>query len=487
MTRSARAGHSPNPASNPLATLITPDASLHIARRCTYGITPATHAAISSRGAEAWIDRQLDPSAIEDSVCDRYLRRYPLLGLRAGQLARKVSIGSYDQMNQTIAASLVRAVWSERQVYEMMVEFWWNHFNIGLPESDVWNVCGMFDNEIRSHALGRFDELLLAVATSPAMLIRLNQNLSVGNSPNENYGREMLELHTVGVNAGYTQQDVRNASLLLTGWGLNAAGTTFRYDPANHHVGALTVMSFEAPKVPATSGASVIRNYLNYLAHHPCTATHLATKLAIRFVSDDPPAGLVSRLAKTYLEHDTAITPVLKQLFTSPEFQASVGQKVRRPIEAVAASLRILDYSLKNNETADIGDVVFSLGVMGQAPLGWPQPNGYPDTASAWMSASAVQAEWGMHLRLTGAWWTETLSFPGLRSLLGNPPASMPSGAFVDLVAARLVSQTVAPDQKAKFLAFLDRRESEPIGAGGLAGLAMFAKVVLDSPYFAVR
>ena len=94
---------------------------------------------------------------------------------------------------------------------------------------------------------------------------------------------------------------------------------TFRYDPANHHVGALTVMSFKAPKVPATSGASVIRNYLNYLAHHPCTATHLATKLAIRFVSDDPPAGLVSRLAKTYLEHDTAITPVLKQLFTSPE------------------------------------------------------------------------------------------------------------------------------------------------------------------------
>ncbi len=470
-----------------LSSLITTDPYLHLARRATYGITPWLHHQIRTMGMRTWIEQQLDPSSIDDSRCESYLRRYPLLGLGPSELRARVSVGSYAQMNQMQAAYFVRSVWSQRQLYEMMVEFWWNHFNIGLPDSDVWDLCGSFDDTIRSHALGRFDEMLLAVAENPAMLVRLNQNLSVGSNPNENYGREMLELHTVGVDAGYTQHDVHDASLLLTGWGVNHDRTAMAYTPSHHHVGPLQVMGFKTANGSATGGASLVRSYLHYLAHHPATASHLARELAVRFVSDSPPRTLVDRLAKTYLAHGTAISPVVLELLTSSEFEESVGKKVRRPIEAMAASFRVLDYALKNAGTGDIADVVFALGIMGQVPLGWPQPNGYPDTAPAWMSASGKQSEWGIHLRLTGGWWTKTFTFPGMAALLGHPSPSTPSGEFVDRVTERLLFQKVLPAHKSVLLGFLGRSAGEPIGTSGIAGLPMFAKLVLDSPYFAVR
>lgn len=470
-----------------ISSLISKDKALHLARRATYGIKPSVHSSILKMGERAWVARQLDPSKIPDSACEGYLERYPLIGLDSDALSAKVSVGSYDQMNQMTAAYLVRATWSNRQLYEMMVEFWWNHFNIGLPDSDVWNLCGSFDNVIRRHALGTFEDMLTAVANSPAMLIRLNQNQSVGTNPNENYAREMLELHTVGVGAGYTQTDVHHASLLLTGWGLDSTNRTFQYTAANHYVGALKVMGFSTANSSATGGEAVIKSYLSYLAHHPDTASHLATELAVRFVSDDPPASLVEKLATTYLDNDTAIAPVLTELFASDEFAASIGQKVRRPIEAVAASLRILDYQLKNDETADLADLVFSLEIMGQMPLGWPQPNGYPDTATAWTSASFFQSIWGVHMRLTGSWWTETLTFPGWSRLLDNPSESMTAGDLVDAVTNRLLAQQVTEDHKQMFLEYMGFSEDQAVGAEGLAWLPLLTKVVLDSPYFAVR
>lgn len=431
--------------------------------------------------------RQLHPATIDDSQVDHYLKRYPLLGLGPAALASKVSDGSWDQMVEIQQATIVRAVWSQRQLYEMMVEFWWNHFNVGLPSSDIWNMAGAHETLLRRHALGRFSDLLHAMTRSPALLTSLSQPISSGSNPNQNYARELLELHTVGVSGGYNQNDVDQASLLLTGLGVGSDGATFHYDAGNHYVGPVSIMGFHASNGSAAGGLHDISRYVDYLAHHPSTARHIATKLAIRFVSDTPPASLIERLSHTYLRNGTAIVPVLEQLFSAPEFFDSAGAKIRRPLEDIAASLRTLDYRLANNLTSDIGDLYFALEIMGQQPMGWVQPNGYPDVASSWRSASFLQSAWGVHLRLAGGWWTQTLSFPGIVKLIGNPADTSTAGSAVDALCARLLFQSVVPDHRALFLRFLGKAESDPIGSDGLANLGMLAKVILDSPYWTVR
>lgn len=477
-----------HPHEAPISSLIARDEVLHLGRRATYGLTPDLRREILRKGTAAWLEEQLRPASIDDSICDRYLARFPMIGLSPAQYAARVPFGSFEQMNEMASAYFVRSVWSERQLYEMVVEFWWNHFNIGLPDSDVWNLCGALDTVLREGALGRFDDLLVSVARSPAMLVRLNQNLSVGENPNENYAREMLELHTVGAAAGYSQQDVHHAALLLTGWGVGRGGTSFAFTPAHHYVGPVSVMGFSSSNASAAGGEGEVERYLRYLAHHPATARHLASKLCLRFVSDDPPPSLVARLAALYLDSGTEIVPVLRALLSSPEFFDSVGEKVRRPVESVAASLRILGYVLKNGGTADIADVVFALEIMGQLPLGWPQPNGYPDTATAWMSASAVQAEWALHTRLAGGWWTETLVFPGVESLVTGLGDATKAGAYLDAVCERLLFQKMNSDHRQVLLSYIGRKEDEPVGSAGEAGvLQMIVKLVLDSPYFAVR
>ncbi|MGH9303194.1 MAG: DUF1800 domain-containing protein [Acidimicrobiales bacterium] len=458
-----------------------------VARRLTYGATPALVGTISRHGAGAFVDAQLQPASIDDSVCDGYLRAFPLIGLEPEALRAAVAEGSFEQMSEMQTAALVRAAFSERQLFEMLVELWWNHFNVGLPSADVWDLAGRHDNLIRRHALGRFSDLLRAMAQSPALLHSLNQDQSVGQNPNENYGRELLELHTVGVGAGYSEHDVHQSSLLLTGLSIGPDGFSVVYRPGDHYIGAVRVMSFSDPNTNRLQGGRLIARYLGYLAHHPATAAHLATKLARRFVCDEPPPRLISALARTYLEGGTAIVPVLRCLFSSPEFLSSAGQKLRRPLEAIAAALRVLDYRLKASGTSDIADLGFMLEIMGQAPMGWMQPNGYPDTAAEWMSASATQSAWAAHLRLAGGWWTKQLAFPGLAHLIGNPSSETPAGHVLDRLVSRLLFAPVKTAHRAALLKFMDRRPADPIGAGGLVGLPMVAKVILDSPYFALR
>ena len=193
-----------------------------------------------------------------------------------------------------------------------MVEFWSNHFNIAIPSGEGWDVKTTDDREvIRAHALGTFADLLQASAKSPAMLRYLDNDVSTAQSLNENYGRELLELHTVGVDAGYTQADVVDSARLMTGYTADIYGT-FTYRSSSHYVGPVTVLGFSHANGSAAGGQQVAEQYLSYLAHHPATARHLATKLAIRFVSDTPPSALIDRLAQIYLDNDTAIVPVLQ-------------------------------------------------------------------------------------------------------------------------------------------------------------------------------
>ena len=324
---------------------LDPDPDLHLLRRATYGPTQQSLDELRNLGREAWLNRQLAPDGIEeDGGLWPALGRFQMRTRSAAAIAETdpSAGGRWAADLQLAEASLVRAVWSRRQLFERVVELWSDHLHVSRIDAYP-GLRTVRDRDLREHALGPFRELLLADAASPAMLVYLDNATSDASAPNENYGRELLELHTVGVEAGYTEQDVRNAALVFTGWTIDPERYTFTYDPDMHHVGPVQVLGWSDDNADAGDGERVGRSLLAHLAEHPATARTIATTLARRFVADDPPADLVDRLARTYLDNDTDIRPVLQALFTDPAFDDSVGMKVRRPIEHLAAALRAME------------------------------------------------------------------------------------------------------------------------------------------------
>ncbi len=275
-------------------------------------------------GIGAWLDRQLAPESIDDGAVEAAVQaRWPRLALSEAEAMARLSPFSWDLMFELQRATLLRMACSQRQLQEVMVDMWSNHLNVTCPSDKVWATRHAYDLAIRLHALGSFRELLRASATSPAMLHYLDNADSTGDAPNEDYGRELLELHTVGVGAGYSEAEVRMSALALTGFTV--------YDARRHYVGPLRVLDWGSDNVSAAGGLAVGLDYLDHLARHPATARRIATLLATRFVCDTPPGALVDRLAAAYTAHDTAIVPVLRTLFASPEFWSCLGQKLRRP------------------------------------------------------------------------------------------------------------------------------------------------------------
>jgi uncharacterized protein (DUF1800 family) len=226
---------------------------------------------------------------------------------------------------------------------------------------------------IRAHALGKFSDMLRASAKHPAMLTYLNNAESTKDNPNENYGRELLELHTVGLDAGYTEDEMRTSALILTGLGVHwydeVDDGTFHYDAENHYTGSVKVLGWSSKNASASNGLTVALDYVDYLAHHPSTARRISTKLCQRFVSDTPPAALVDEMAATYRHNDTAIAPVLRVLFNSNAFHAAKGQKVLRPMQDVISTLRILGIEPGANDGDDgTGGLYWLIESMSDAP-----------------------------------------------------------------------------------------------------------------------
>ena len=200
---------------------------------------------------------------------------------------------------------------------------------------------------------------------------------------NENYGRELLELHTVGIEAKYSEKDVRNSAYIMTGRTVNDAGE-FEYEARRHWTGKVKVLGFTHANAKGSGGLAVGDAYLTYLATHPATARRIAHKLARRFVCDDPPQTLVDRLAQSYLDNGTAIVPVLRTMFRSIEFWMSTGLKTRRPLENVVATARILGVTPGAKTNEGLEGLYWMSNQLGQAPLNWGPPDGYPDIADAW-------------------------------------------------------------------------------------------------------
>lgn len=481
------------------APAATTEPDLHMLRRATFGPTPESIAEIEALGAAAWLDRQLRPASIDDTACDAVIARLPhtaldIKGVHAGVAAGTITEFGWDVMIQVGQATIARAAWSKRQLFEVMADFWSNHLNVANPSDGVWDNRQDYDRAvIRKHTFGRFADMLKASAKHPAMLHYLDQRSSTKTQPNENYGRELLELHTVGM--VYSEADVKNAARLLTGMTTDWRTGQYLYDSRRHATGAVKVLGFVHGNASA-AGEPAAMALLDQLAMHPATATNIARKLCIRFVSDAPPAPLIRRLAQVYLANRTAIVPVLRALFASPEFAASGGMKVRTPFEDTIATLRVLGLEPEQvteanpDGTKALKALYWMLWETGHAPLHWPQPNGYPDVAVAWASAAGYLGRWNMHLQLAANWYPKQLTRPAslVAHLLPEVPATY--GALADALARRLTGATLTAEHRLALTEFFGKQPESPLLArhGALGWqFPYLVALVLNSPYFSIR
>jgi uncharacterized protein (DUF1800 family) len=460
------------------------DPILHLLRRTTFGPTPSTVEQARKMGIDAWLETQLQPAAMDDAVCDGMLAAFPTVKMSTPEIHTAVKNEAYTAMTELGQATIGRQIWSNRQLYEVMVDFWANHFNITNPFDGGWDTRSVFDRDvIRVHALGRFSELLAATARSPAMLRYLNNDLSDKKAVNENYGRELLELHTVAIDSGYTETDVRNSAYLMTG--RTVSNGLYQYNAKKHWTGPVRILDFSHANASAAGGEQVGEQYLTYLATHPATANHLARKLAVRFVCDSPPQALLDRLAKSYLDNGTAIVPVLQTLFRSLEFWIATGLKTRRPLENVVATARVLGVAPGADVATAMDSLHFQVGSLGHAPMAWAEPDGYPDVAVAWSSAAGMLGVWNMHRTLVQG-GIKGFGFTKPEQLLPAVPATV--GGYLDALAQRLLFQPLSAAQRQTMLAFLGVAETAAPKNPTLDGkLAHLAPLFLDSIYHALR
>jgi uncharacterized protein (DUF1800 family) len=470
------------------ADLLPADPIAHLLRRATYGPTPATLAEASRLGVGGWLDRQLEPSKIDDAACDALVARLPLANADIATVRGALAVHSYDAFRQLGRATVARAIWSNRQLFEATVGFWANHLHIAAPSGGCWDSRSDYDRTVtRKYAFGTFADMLKASVKHPAMLTYLDNRSSTKAHPNENYARELMELHTVGMI--YTEADVQAAAKLLTGMTVNSAGA-YTYTAAQHATGAITVLGFSHPNATAAGGEAAAMAFADYLATHPATAQRIATKLCLRFVSDDAPATLVTRLAQVYLDNGTAIVPVLRALFTSPEFAASVGQKVRTAFEDQTATVRALGLGPETSGVPALDALYNSLVDAGNAPLRWAPPNGYPDVAVAWASPSAFLMRCNSHLNLATGWYPQQLTRPAnmLAALVPVLPATY--GGLVDALAKRLIGVPLPAAHIAAVLSVAGKSPTSPLTAKDTSvtgSLPYLIALVLDSPSFQLR
>jgi uncharacterized protein (DUF1800 family) len=423
----------------PRAYTATPKPSakqLHYMNRLGCGFSPSTFTQLRRAGsAAAWLDQQLAPSKVAESAAATALPGwFPDLGQSAQtKWANNTSGGKmgWEYARDLANYTMLRRVYSTRQVLETMVDFWSNHLHVHADSDLGWVHRASYDDVIRKHALGRFDQMLVAAALHPAMLLYLDNWLSVRGAPNENQGRELLELHTVGRGSGYTEQMVKDSAKILSGFTVDAFDTWDGfYDPRKHTTGPVQVLGFSAAN-GSSDGQQLTRDYLTYLARHPATATNIATKLARYFVSDSPSASLVDAVAATFRRSGTDIKATLRTLVAHPDFLASRGTLTRTPVEDFVATVRALQVRVGK----PTGEESFANAAVWvpQSTLvyQWPRPDGSPRGDAAWASATRMLSSFQFHWDLAGGWWpTQDVTYRASSAWL--PKASIRLDEYVD-------------------------------------------------------
>jgi len=403
---------------------MTMEGARHALERLSFGPRPGEIEQVHEMGVNRWIAQQLDPNAIPESpALQTALAALPNLTRSDAELYRQEARLRQDKsdegksehqaFNKALAddmatAHLDRALMSNRQLQEVLTNFWFNHFNVFLGKGfdHVW--VGNYENEaIRPYVLGRFRYLLEATARHPAMLFYLDnwQNTAPGSRAargreeglNENYARELMELHTLGVDGGYSQQDVTELARILTGWGLRTRPErgpygfvrqpdfTFAFDPNRHDYGDKRFLGYTIKG--DSKGWPEIEQALSILAAHPATAKHLSFQLAQYFVADNPPPALVERMAKTWMQSQGDLAAVMRTMIESPEFwrPENEGNKYKTPFEYVVSALRA-----GNVAPTDPHPLFGELRQLGQPIYGIETPDGYKQVESAWLNPDAM-------------------------------------------------------------------------------------------------
>lgn len=432
-------------ASAPSPAVAADDPVLHLVNRITWGVTPATLNRARELGYEAFLEEQLDPATLPDPAGDEVRRRYPALQLNRNDLHRIQHENAGALMPQLAACVVEEAIYSERQLQERMIDFWVDHFNVFNPEFAA-DIVLYRRESIRPHALGTFRDLVLATAQAPAMLDYLDNDVSNAEDPNENYARELLELHTLGVDGGYTEDDVRAVARAFTGWTTSeATDDGFFFNPDLHDSGAKRVLGHT---LPAGRGIADGLHVISILVNHPSTARFLSRKLAVRFVADDPPQELVDSTAQVWQQTDGDIKAVLRHLFRSEAFRASAGQKFRRPLDFFVGASRAV------NARYAFTDVLYEqLAALNHLPFHWAPPDGYPDEASAWLNSNNLLRYWNTAMLLTHEAHSnaEQPIAVDLNAGIGNPATV---GDLVDALSLRIYGATLPDSAKAPFVEF---------------------------------
>ena len=350
--------------------------------RLTFGPRVEERARFAEIGLQAYIEEQLAFDSINDFDCELQLQPFKSLGMDANQLEgiSNQLFEGYDREsipNELRQATLLRQTYSKRQLYELMVEFWSDHFNIFIEKGNGFYLKTVDDREvIRKNAMGSFRDLVWASAHSPAMMIYLDNQANEKSAPNENYARELMELHTLGVDGGYTQDDVMELARCLTGWNVKEhfwlGDFVFKEDL--HDTGTKNVLGLTIPN----AGIKEAEQVIEMLVAHPSTARFIATKLTRRFIADEPPQEIVEKAAQTFLQTNGDIKSVLRVILL--DSLAIAQPKYKRPANFIASAIR-----MTNTETdgADIQDYLLR---MGQTYFNWPTPDGYPDTSAPWQN-----------------------------------------------------------------------------------------------------
>ncbi|MFF5055325.1 DUF1800 domain-containing protein [Micromonospora sp. NPDC000663] len=481
-------------------TVLAKDPILHLARRATFGATPAVVSDIKKLGIDGWIRSQMEPDKLEPSKAELKLAELPTQKLDVQQLRTQ-----RDQLNdqgaqperEMVDATIARQIWSKRQLFEVMVDFWNDFLHVAADFDGGEVYRNSFDKDVvRKHALGSYPEMLVAANRHPALLIYLNQKDSRKDAINENLARENLELYSVGVDGGYKEPDVRQAAMLQTGRGVQDGKYVFR--PEQHYVGKVKILGFTHANNSSDpkKAEAAIDAYITYIALHPSTAKYVAQSLATRFVSDTPPKSLVDRLAKTYTTNNGMIKPVLMTLFSSSEFWAAVGQKVRRPMEYLVATYRTLGVSPEASPKHNNGDnkrTPFARGLrqihdkmreLGHFPMGQPTPDGYPDVYVAWTSAGTMLNGWNEAGELLAGYRT-VFTYTAPEKLIAKPPAT--AGAYVDALSLRLVGQKLSTREKNLILGVAGVAATAKVDATFNGAITAVARAILASPQHHLR
>jgi len=438
--------------------------------KLTYGPTPADRAAFRAMGLAAWLDDQLNPNKAEDPTVAATMAKFKGINLSNAQLLKTLpySIRPRNASEELSETTLYRRIYSTRQMFETLVEFLEDYVPVNIKTEPSKRIS--YDRDvIRANALGDFPTLLWQASVHPAMLRFLSGYDNTRQHPNENFGRELLELFTVTTETPYTQTDVVNAARVFSGFRWDDKKQQLKPTPNAHWQGSVKVLGWTDPNPGRTAAqiSATAYSLVRYLALLPETATAFAKRMARRYVADSPSSAIVASMAAAYSQSSGNIPTVIRAMVNHPDFVTSLGAKLRRPTEFIVAALRTLNIAppgqisfgdLSKNDYFS-GSSLQKLRILtathGHAPFDWQYPNGYPDTEAAWTTLSAQMTRWNNAIMWANG--TGGYQQPDFAGLFSGQGVSVDSGndwnSIVDAGSLLLFGRVLSPVRRTTVIA----------------------------------